>query len=708
MRWLNDTRFVVSSLVLLILIFSYFLYRNLNDRFIDSSSPTIGVITFKNKTVLRKYNDAVVWDLIESKTEVKNRDTIRTEGLSDAVLTLNDGTKINISENSMILLDISDRNININFAYGSFEAAREGTVSGDMKMNITAGDKTVQVASGDVKLDKTKSELNIKVDQGEAKLTTNGKEETIAKDQVANVTESGVKVGKPVYRLVGPEDRKNILSESGSEKIQFVISGWKQEQVKQTSPTIEISLFPDFSKSLIKEKLSSSNLSKKLNPGSYYWRVSYEDPNSKSKQTTEVFQFRILSDPSLKILSPKPNEVFSYTQEVPVVRFVWNPLDLYSSYTVLIAKDTNFSDIVVSKQTQNQSLAFDSLKEGNYFAKIQAKSNLPGISEKLSSVISFQVTKKANLTPPELLEPSKGKSFAEEQTKSQLFFSWKDDKDFIQYEWELSSDSNFSSILKTESIKNNFLKLPSGLGVGTYFWRVKGIGSNGTTLDSKSNTFTVIAKEEMELIAPANGAEVEVDERSVVILKWKKLTGKSSYELEIAKGSDFQPLFTKETVTGNYFEFKSKDLGRFFWRVRPVGSDPSDTSLTRSFQMISNMEPPSLVSPSRNETVDLFSRSSILFVWKSVEKVSSYRIRLVDISGIREKQVLNERINSTRFQFNDIQKLNVGRFRWEVAALYKQADGTERESAYNKQDFFISVPELKVPKILTPGKIYVE
>ncbi|PJZ45643.1 iron dicitrate transport regulator FecR [Leptospira brenneri] len=650
----------------------------------------------------------MVWDLIESKTEVKNRDTIRTEGLSDAILTLNDGTKINISENSMILLDISDKNININFAYGSFEAARgEGTVSGDLKMNITAGDKTVQVASGDVKLDKTKSELNIKVDQGEAKLTSNGKEETIAKDQIANVTDSGVKVGKPVFRLVSPEDRKNVLSESGSEKIQFVLSGWKPDSVKQSSPSLEISLFPDFSKSLIKEKLTAASVSKKLGAGSYYWRVLYEDPNSKTKQTTEVFQFRILSDPALRVLSPKPNEVFAYTGESPVVRFVWNPLDLYSSYTVQIAKDANFAEGLVSKQTQNQSLAFDSLKEGNYFAKIQAKSNLPGISEKSSTVVSFQILKKTSASPPELLEPARGKTFAEEQTKSQLFFSWKDDKDFNEYEWELSADSNFQNKLKSESTKNNFLKLPSGLGIGTYFWRVKGIGNSGNSLESKSNTFTVIAKEEMELISPANGSEVEVDERSTIILKWKKLTGKSNYEVEVSREPEFQRSVTKEAVTGNYFEFKSKDLGRFYWRVRSSGTD-SDLSPVRSFQMISNMEPPSLATPTRNETIDLFTRTSILFTWKPVEKANAYRIRLMDISGIREKQVFSERTGSTKFQFSEIQKLNVGRFRWEVAALYKQSDGTERESAYNKQDFFVSVPELKVPKILTPGKIYVE
>lgn len=707
MRLLNDAKFVVSGLILLILLFSFLLYRNLNTRANNSTAPTIGVITFKNKTVLRKYNDAVVWDLIESKTEVKNRDTIRTEGLSDAILTLNDGTKINISENSMILLDISDRNININFAYGSFEAAREASTSGEIKMNITAGDKTVEVASGDIKLDKTKSELNIKVDQGEAKLTSNGKEETIGKDQVANVSESGVKVGKQLFRLVSPEDRKNILSDTGSEKINFSLAGWNADSSKKANPVLEVSFFPDFSKSLLREKLTSASVTKKLEAGSYYWRVSYTDPTNQSKAVTEVYQFRILNDPSLKILSPKNGEVISYSNEIPMIRLVWNALDLYSSYTVSIARDNAFSEIVTTKQTQNQSLAFDTLKEGTYYAKIQAKSNLPGITEKNTSVVSFQIQKKTSSTPPELLEPSKGKVIAEELTKTQLFFSWKDDKDFDVYQWELSSDANFSSIIQTEKLKNNFYKFNQGLKIGTYFWRVKGIGSGGFSLDSKSYPFVVIAQEEMELVSPSQGAEVEVDERNLVILKWKKLTGKSNYELEIARQPDFTPVILKESVVGNYYEFKSKELGKFYWRVKVLG-DETGISGTRNFQMVSNVDPPSLISPSRNETIDLFTKNSIGFSWKPVEKASAYRLKLIDVSGIREKLVLNERTVSNRFQMNEIQKLNVGRFRWEVSSLYKGSDGSERESAANKQDFFISVPELKVPKILTPGTLYVE
>jgi hypothetical protein len=81
----------------------------------EGQNPVIGILTFKNKLIQRKFDSEVIWDEVNSGIEVRNRDTIRTGDFSDALLTLNDKSKININENSMIYLDFSDSAI-INFA----------------------------------------------------------------------------------------------------------------------------------------------------------------------------------------------------------------------------------------------------------------------------------------------------------------------------------------------------------------------------------------------------------------------------------------------------------------------------------------------------------------------------------------------------------------------------------------------------------------
>ncbi len=69
--------------------------------------------------------------------------------------------------------------------------------------------------------------------------------------------------------------------------------------------------------------------------------------------------------------------------------------------------------------------------------------------------------------------------------------------------------------------------------------------------------------------------------------------------------------------------------------------------------------------------------------------------------------VVSERVTTPKYSFTDFPKLNMGRYRVEVASLYPSSNG-DKESSYTRSDFFVVVPELKIPKILSPGTIYVE
>ncbi|MCE9499391.1 MAG: FecR family protein [Leptospira sp.] len=155
-------------------------------------NPVIGELTFKKYKAQRKFDSQVVWDEINAKTLITNRDTIRTGDLSDAVLTLKDGTKIELQENSMVYLDFSDKDININFAYGTISANRgEGLKSDGSVMNIKSGEMAVQVSSagGDLKLTKTSDEaVKVQVEKGEAKvLQEGGGEKIIKQNETAEV-----------------------------------------------------------------------------------------------------------------------------------------------------------------------------------------------------------------------------------------------------------------------------------------------------------------------------------------------------------------------------------------------------------------------------------------------------------------------------------------------------------------------------------------
>lgn len=707
MRFLSETKFIVPLLFGFILLFSLLLYKNLNKKSTVGENPTIGIIKLKNKKVLRKYDNQVVWDQIEISQEVRNRDTIRTEELSDAILELNDGTTINISENSMILLDLTEKSININFAYGSIEAARESVGKLDTKLNITSGDKTVEVSKGDIKLDKSKQELSIKVGEGEAKLIGNGINETIQKDQIASLTENQFKVSKLKFILNLPEDKKNFYSEMGQELVTFSISGLEKESINASSPSIEIANSPDFSQIVLREKIRNNTLKKNLNSGSYYWRIRYTDPESRNTDYTNAFRFRIIQDPPLRVIIPREFEKFHYVQDLPLVKVAWNDLDLYSNFNVQIATDPNFNSIIKSRQTQNFVQAFDDLQEGVYFLRVLAKSSNSEIPDKLSNISSFSVVRKLNLEPPELIDPFKDKMITRDQWRTGINFSWRDNKDYSQYQLEISKDISFSNPIIKEKLKSNFIKLNGDGLEGKYYWKVRGI-TDEKEISSAIFSFQVIAKEEIFLSSPSNNLEIESEDGIAVFLKWKGLSQKSDYQLEIYKGENIEPFQSIDLSNLGSYEFKTNQTGKFSWRVIARNSlGEKSISDKWVFFIQRSVDSPELLLPSKAEVIDLSNRNSIIFNWKSVENAMAYRIKVTDITTLKEKIIINERIIKNNYIFNDFKNIGLGKYRWEVATIYNKGN-SEKESKPSYSDFSIVLPQLKIPEIFTPDKIYVE
>ena len=51
----------------------------MNEGASGNNNTVIGVLTFKNRTIERKYDSDVIWEKAESGIEIRNKDTIRSE-----------------------------------------------------------------------------------------------------------------------------------------------------------------------------------------------------------------------------------------------------------------------------------------------------------------------------------------------------------------------------------------------------------------------------------------------------------------------------------------------------------------------------------------------------------------------------------------------------------------------------------------------------
>ena len=162
----DNSKWVIGILLLLIFTCSVLLYLHLTQGAKGGENPEIGILTFKHKTIERKYDSDVIWNRIESGLVIRNKDTIRSGDFSDAVLTLKDNTQININENSMIYLDVSDDNVNLNFAYGSLSLAqgKNGNSNLAKSIKINSGKTVLELKNTNIAIEKKgKEEINFHV-----------------------------------------------------------------------------------------------------------------------------------------------------------------------------------------------------------------------------------------------------------------------------------------------------------------------------------------------------------------------------------------------------------------------------------------------------------------------------------------------------------------------------------------------------------------
>lgn len=707
MSLINRTYFTIPILGLLILLFSFLLYNNLTEKVKASDNPVIGTLTFKTRTIQRKYDNEVIWESITTATEIHNKDTIRTENLSDAVLTLEDGTKIQIGENSMILVDFSDNNWNLNFAYGTVATERSANAS-DSVMNIQAGNSKIQVGAGGLSLDKSGESLNVKIDSGQAKVTNGGQTQEIAKDQIANLSSEGISVNDIEYKLLTPLDRSISVIEGNNKSIVFSWS--KLGKSKLIGVKIEVSTDPGFKRIVSTQNIKSDSISLSLAPGSYYWRLAYKDDKA-SNRFTAISKFSIEKKENLRLFTPSQGQNYSFipgSTSLPI-SVSWSKLQLASNYNVQISKSSDFANIILQKDTFNNSISFSDIPEGNYFVRVLAKSSIEEMGLITSNSHSFSVTTRIDAVKPSLFEPSNGKTVSKFSIPdSGLFFSWKDSSDFSEYEFYLSNNANFTNPIAKDSSSSNFYKLTNDIKPGKYFWKIIGKTKTGIQKESDVYQFQITESINLALLRPNNGSQIDLDDASSLNLSWKPFPNIGTVTLEISKNKNMESTILKEKVSGTSYKFVTDSTGIYYWRLVWNGDGESAESEIFNFTTSKKLVAPNLQIPSKNQIVDMTLRDSLIFQWSSVVEADLYQLLVYDVTGIKEREIINVKIKELKYILTDLTKLNEGKFRWEVKSLTKNNDDSFSSSNTNRADFFIKLDSGSITKILTPGKVYVE
>jgi len=305
----------------------------------------------------------------------------------------------------------------------------------------------------------------------------------------------------------------------------------------------------------------------------------------------------IYPPPTPELILPRPE-----TETASNAYFDWEGVSDPSgvSYTLVIASDANFSNILLRKEGLTQSEY--ALSEGEklppskgtpYYWRIKAVDGACNAGE-WSVPGTFYVS--SPVLPPGLVQPAD-----KAKVTGRVHFDWEDAAGAATYDLAVASDPDFSKLLllrngltRSEYTLSPGEELPPSQG-SPYYWRVRSSGK----LSQWSPARSFYVEKPMpapELILPASGEKVPPRAQ----FDWEDVgkPGAVTYRLVIASAPDFSSvLLTKEGLTESEYvlsEGEKLPPGKspLYWRVRAErGSSPGAWSPARPFYISSSSMP---------------------------------------------------------------------------------------------------------------------
>jgi hypothetical protein len=419
---------------------------------------------------------------------------------------------------------------------------------------------------------------------------------------------------------------------------------------------------------------------------SYYWRVRTIGAQDTSDYS-QPFSF------TTKIALPATPTLVSPTDgltELPLsLDLVWNTAERADDYKVEISAINDFSSLVLDQTVSDTTVLATGLTNStDYFWRVQSNNTTGGSA--YSEVRTFQ-TKAVDASVPVLISPVSGSV----DTDTTITLIWSSAVGALEYHYEVSDASDFSSITAT-TIGLDTSAVVDGLEYLTqYFWRARAIGAQDTSDWSGVFDFTTkIAKPDVpELVSPAN-ASIELPIN--VSLSWKTAPRAVEYVLEVAGDNTFNELVIDSTLSDTTLEAIGLDyLTDYYWRVKATNtSGESDYSEERTFQTkAQDATIPQLLSPEDNAIdVDI----NTILVWSETVGALIYEYQLSNVSDF-STILVGSTISDTTSSITDL-AMNTEYF-WRVRGI-----GVQDTSNWSTPFSFVTrLDELTVPILKTPS-----
>ena len=698
--------FVITIFICLIgaFISSALFYKGFFRALTKLNEEPIATITFKYKTAQRKFLERVVWDRLRQNSPVYNGDTIHTENLAEATVYFIDGNVMNLSENTMAQVFLSEDKLltaELTDGYATVDAGEAGAgvvlVADGMEIALEAGSsvgagiesksKTSGVV-GESSLEKEEVQKETEEKRGFSVQVLKGNAVVQSEDgtKVDVVEGQGIAFDKqgqslPVLVVTNPLPNSKILSTT-EEKV-LVPFKWNFGETKISENQkvyLTVAIDKDFENIVALEDITNQNEKQiQLDAEKYFWKVSVvEDATKEKVLTSQSGKLQIIESLKPNQIVPAENASFSYRSRIPSIRFMWDEANQATSYKVEIATNPSMENPIVEQRTNLTSLIISTLEFGNYYWRVTPYYTINNLGfANPSEVKSFSVERKSVLKKPSLYVPLDNGIVNTDEEIGSIAFSWKRESEAESYIVKIANNSELKNPFIIETTKDNFFtfdtkNVEKKLKDGKWFWSVTVQDFEGTLSEASDirTFFAMKGKPEQHLIEPFDGFKVADSFVFDTKFTWKKNFPESfeSY-LQISKNQDFRKIEKEEKVLGNSFSGANLKEGVYYWRLKSVNTIDGSEFVTsgRKIDVVGNLAAANLIEP----TDRIIARENVPceFKWSEVSDASYYKLMIYKKSD--NKLVLEDVIYDTEYKtdlFHNSIFEDKTMYRWELQA----------------------------------------
>jgi hypothetical protein len=615
---------------------------------VRTDEKALGTIVFKKLNATRRVRSALAWERMKNNSPIYEADTLRTADSSEASVCFDDGTDLELYENSMLRLDSSGGVRTLEFLGGDISlSSSKGEGNADLSglsapgrgakaggtYSISVGGKTISLAENSrASLSRSGDKLSVDVAEGKAGLTrADGSSETIDSsgavelDLATGATRAIVRSLVPLQ----PEQGAHLVSE-GAGRAELAFS-WKAEGM--SSAELELSSSADFKTISGSANASASTALLEVEPGAWYWRLRGPDGS-----LSAVRRFDLYVEPAPAPILPEAGAELSYRKIRPDLRFSWTRAEAASAYIFEIARDRQFAKPLRRERAVMEGITVAALDEGTWYWRVSPVYAMTRLGGKTAAEIrSFEVRKRPEMLALKATLPAADSMFLVQETAEKgLSFSWQPNPEAAGYELALSPTKDMGAAAVRLESERAWASL-SGTAAsalakpGAWYWSVRWKDDEGNLSPySKPRQLSgVDGALAVKLSFPPEGYAIADSLVSSSRFAWKsKLQAKARFQL--SSDPAFSAIEWEESAEAGTLIGRQWKTGTWYWRIETLNPDgtPFHHTEARMFRVVDPLPEPHLATPGPGGSFYLRAEDSYALTWDAVPAADYYQVNL--------------------------------------------------------------------------------